>query len=67
MRLAYDEKSEQRPMRRRARSAKLWRRLAGLSLLQVAPKAAGLMLAQLGGALPRNLTGHTRGRAWGIV
>jgi len=54
-------------MRRRARSAKLWRRLAGLSLLQVAPKAAGLMLAQLGGALPRDLTGHTRGRAWGIV
>jgi hypothetical protein len=26
-----------------------------------------LMLAQLGGALPRELTGRTRYRAWGIV
>jgi hypothetical protein len=25
------------------------------------------MLAQLGGALPRELTGRTRYRAWGIV
>jgi hypothetical protein len=36
-------------------------------LLQVTPKAVDLMLAQLGGALPRELTGRTRYRAWGIV
>ncbi|WP_246776957.1 helix-turn-helix domain-containing protein [Microvirga sp. VF16] len=36
-------------------------------LLQVTPKAIDLMLAQLGGALPRELTGRTRYRAWGIV
>ena len=31
------------------------------------PKAVDLMLAQLGGALPRELTGRSRYRAWGIV
>ena len=31
------------------------------------PKAIDLMLGQLGGALPRELTGRTRYRAWGIV
>jgi hypothetical protein len=36
-------------------------------LLKVTPKAVDLMLAQLGGALPRELTGRTRYRAWGIV
>jgi hypothetical protein len=36
-------------------------------LLQVTPKAVDLMLAQLGGALPRELSGRTRYRAWGIV
>jgi HTH DNA binding domain len=36
-------------------------------LLRVTPKAVDLMLAQLGGALPRELTGRTRYRAWGIV
>ena len=36
-------------------------------LLKVTPKAIDLMLAQLGGALPRELTGRTRYRAWGIV
>jgi len=36
-------------------------------LLQVTPKAVDLMLVQLGGALPRELTGRTRYRAWGIV
>jgi hypothetical protein len=36
-------------------------------LLQVTPKAVDLMLAQLGGARPRELTGRTRYRAWGIV
>jgi hypothetical protein len=36
-------------------------------LLQVTPKAIDLMLAQLGGARPRELTGRTRYRAWGIV
>ncbi len=35
--------------------------------LKVTPKAVDLMLAQLGGALPRELTGRTRYRAWGIV
>jgi hypothetical protein len=30
-------------------------------------KAIDLMLTQLGGALPRELTGRTRYRAWGIV
>ncbi|WP_457093103.1 helix-turn-helix domain-containing protein [Microvirga sp. P5_D2] len=39
----------------------------GAKLLQVTPKAVDLMLAQLGGALPRELTGRTRYRAWGIV
>jgi len=36
-------------------------------LLQVTPKAVDLMLLQLGGALPRELTGRRRYRAWGIV
>jgi HTH DNA binding domain len=36
-------------------------------LLKVTPKAVDLMLAQLGGALPRELTGRARYRAWGIV
>ncbi|WP_245435686.1 helix-turn-helix domain-containing protein [Microvirga calopogonii] len=36
-------------------------------LIRVTPKAVDLMLAQLGGALPRELTGRTRYRAWGIV
>jgi hypothetical protein len=36
-------------------------------LLQVTLKAVDLMLAQLGGALPRKLTGRTRYRAWGVV
>ena len=36
-------------------------------LLKVTPKAVDLMRAQLGGALPRELTGRTRYRAWGIV
>ncbi|WP_276509029.1 helix-turn-helix domain-containing protein [Microvirga aerophila] len=27
----------------------------------------GLMLAQLGGARPRKLTGRSRYRAWGVV
>ncbi len=39
----------------------------GAKLLQVTPKAIDLMLAQLGGALPRELTGRTRYRARGIV
>ncbi|QRM34629.1 DUF1612 domain-containing protein (plasmid) [Microvirga sp. VF16] len=39
----------------------------GAKLLNVTPKAIDLMLAQLGGALPRELTGRTRYRAWGIV
>jgi len=39
----------------------------GAKLLKVTPKAVDLMLAQLGGALPRELTGRTRYRAWGIV
>ncbi|WP_245444202.1 helix-turn-helix domain-containing protein [Microvirga sp. KLBC 81] len=39
----------------------------GAKLLQVTPKAVDLMLARLGGALPRELTGPTRCRAWGIV
>ncbi len=39
----------------------------GAKLLQVTPRAIDLMLAQLGGALPRELTGRTRYRAWGIV
>jgi uncharacterized membrane protein YfcA len=37
----------------------------GAKLLKVTPKAVDLMLAQLGGALPRELTGRTRYRAWG--
>jgi len=36
-------------------------------LLHVTPKAVDLMLDQLGGARPRELTGRTRYRAWGIV
>jgi hypothetical protein len=36
-------------------------------LLKVTPKAVDLMLVQLVGALPRELTGRTRYRAWGIV
>jgi hypothetical protein len=36
-------------------------------LLKVTPKAVDVMLAQLGGALPRELTGRSRSRAWGIV
>jgi HTH DNA binding domain len=36
-------------------------------LLKVTPKAVDLMLIQLGGALPRELTGRSRYRAWGIV
>ncbi|MBJ6128461.1 DUF1612 domain-containing protein [Microvirga sp. BT325] len=39
----------------------------GAKLLKVTPKAVDLMLAQLRGALPRELTGRTRYRAWGIV
>jgi hypothetical protein len=39
----------------------------GAKLLKAMPKAVDLMLAQLGGALPRELTGRTRYRAWGIV
>ncbi len=39
----------------------------GAKLLKVTPKAIDLMLAQLGGALPRELTGRTRYRAWGII
>ncbi|MCB8822939.1 helix-turn-helix domain-containing protein, partial [Microvirga rosea] len=39
----------------------------GAKLLKVTPKAVDLMLAQLGGARPRELTGRTRYRAWGIV
>jgi hypothetical protein len=37
------------------------------AILVPASKAVDLMLAQLGGALPRELTGRTRYRAWGIV
>jgi hypothetical protein len=39
----------------------------GAKLLNVTPKAIDLMLGQLGGALPRELIGRTRYRAWGIV
>ena len=39
----------------------------GAKLLKVTPKAVDLMLAQLGGARPRELTGRSRYRAWGIV
>ncbi|WP_268995459.1 helix-turn-helix domain-containing protein [Microvirga roseola] len=39
----------------------------GAKLLKVTPKAVDLMLAQLRGARPRELTGHSRYRAWGIV
>lgn len=39
----------------------------GAKMLKVTPKAIDLMMAQLGGALPRELTGRTRYRAWGIV
>jgi HTH DNA binding domain len=36
-------------------------------LIGVTPKTVDLMLAQLGGALPREPTGRRRYRAWGIV
>jgi hypothetical protein len=36
-------------------------------LLKVTPKAADLMLAQLDGARPRELTGRSRYRVWGTV
>jgi hypothetical protein len=39
----------------------------GAKLLKVTPKAVNFMLLQLGGALPRELTGRRRYRAWGIV
>jgi hypothetical protein len=39
----------------------------GAKLLKVTPKAVDLMLVQLGGARPRELTGRLRYRAWGIV
>jgi hypothetical protein len=39
----------------------------GAKLLKVTPKAVDLMLIQLGGARPRELTGRLRYRAWGIV
>ncbi len=39
----------------------------GAKLLKVKPEAVDLMLAPLGGALPRELTGRTRYRAWSIV
>jgi hypothetical protein len=39
----------------------------GAKLLKVEPKAIDFMLLQLGGALPRELTGRRRYRAWGIV
>ena len=39
----------------------------GAKMLKVTPKAIDLMLIQLGGALPRELTGRSRYRAWGIV
>jgi hypothetical protein len=39
----------------------------GAKMLKVTPKAVDLMLAQLGGARPRELTGRTHYRAWGIV
>lgn len=39
----------------------------GAKLLKVRPKVVDLMLAQLGRTLPRELTGRTRYRAWGIV
>jgi hypothetical protein len=39
----------------------------GAKMLKVTPKAVDLMLIQLGGARPRELTGRTRYRAWGIV
>ncbi|MGF9764992.1 RHE_PE00001 family protein [Microvirga sp. 0TCS3.31] len=37
----------------------------GAKLLKVTPEAVDLMLLQLGGALPRELTGRRRYRAWG--
>jgi hypothetical protein len=36
-------------------------------ILKVTPKAFDLMMVQLGGARPRELTGRSRYRAWGIV
>lgn len=36
----------------------------GAKLLRVTPKAVDLMLAQLGGARPRELAGRSRYRAW---
>ena len=41
--------------------------LLAAKLLTVTPKAVDLMLAQRGGALPRELTGRTGYHAWGIV
>jgi predicted transcriptional regulator len=35
--------------------------------LQVTPQAVEAMLKQLGGSLPRELTGRKRYRAWGIM
>jgi Protein of unknown function (DUF1612)/HTH DNA binding domain len=39
----------------------------GAKVLKVTPKAVDLMLLQLEGALPRELTGRRRYRGWGIV
>jgi hypothetical protein len=39
----------------------------GAKLLKVTPKAIDLMLDPARRALPRELTGRTRYRAWGIV
>jgi hypothetical protein len=39
----------------------------GAKLLKVTPKAVDLMLAELCGALPRELTGSACYRAWDIV
>jgi hypothetical protein len=39
----------------------------GAKMLKVTPKAVDLMLLQLGGALPREVTGRRKYRAWGIV
>ena len=35
--------------------------------LQVSPQAVEAMLKELGGSLPRELTGRKRYRAWGIL
>ncbi len=47
MRLAYDGKGEHRPMRRGARSAKLWRRLCRLTGLSISAKRAAAWQARL--------------------